>query len=184
MAGGTDHHMEGEVTSDKAIGVIDSYPFLVCIRNTPLKSGLKRMKLLQDVFNASPTDFTPVSNLKMESCFILTTLPQKVLSIIDGDNIHGIPLTDQMKITPMTIEDVTSPEWSIPYTTPDSSRRLASHDEWERSIMVGVTPGVVTGTDDDSMLSLAKNIMHDIKKMSKEGSRGRRQLIVSEEGQT
>jgi len=169
------------INADKAMSSNNVFPFLLCVLDISLKSGFERMALLQEKLDVSIASYTVVSNKEDKSCFVVMATPGTVLGVLN-DNIHGIPLVDQMKITPLTIEDVTSPGWSIPPADTVSSRRLgAKRNNWQRTIMVTISPGVVNPNDNESTLHVAKNIVKDIHNLAEEGSRRRRQLVVDDQ---
>uniref|UniRef100_A0A7S4JN51 Uncharacterized protein n=1 Tax=Odontella aurita TaxID=265563 RepID=A0A7S4JN51_9STRA len=171
------------VNADEASPSTSVYPFLLCVLENSLKSGWQRMALLQEKLGASQAAFTTAFNEEDKSCFIVTTSPEKVARIL-SDNIHGVPLVDQMKITPSTVNDVTSPEWwPTSIVEPDSSRRLNGnrHGDWQGTLLVGIAPGVANA---DNKLHVAGKILDDIQNLAEEGSHRQRQLMIQSNGQT
>ena len=160
--------------------------FLVCARGGNM-SGYERLQSVLNGFGVDSSATLVVSNLQGETCRFVTTAASKALSladqVMDGLTFTIIPVFDMMKISLGTIEEVSSERWAIP--SPSNNRALAIlsndtwHEEdtndWERSIMVGLAPGV-GGKSNTECETIAGAIIADVKIMAEEGRRRRRQL--------
>ena len=104
-----------------------------------------------------------------------------------------IPFVDVMKITSSTINYLLSEEWAVPtygllpkwkqtesHNDADSSciPHLASpHNNWEYSILVSTVPGA-GGQNELHLMDIANGIIHDLKKMGREGRRRRQRRRI------
>ena len=163
-----------------------SSPFLVCTRGGQM-SGYERLQPVLVEFGADQADTLVVSNQQDETCRFVTSTASTAISVsgkmVDSLSFAVIPVLDMMKISLGTIDEVSSDRWAIP--TPSSrSRALAimqngtlSEDdfsnEWDRSIMVGLAPGI-GGRSDGECEAIASTIIADVRSMAREGSRRRR----------
>ena len=163
--------------------------FLVCARGGNM-SGYERLKPVLEGFGVDISATMVVSNLQHESCRFVTTAASKALSlsgkVVDGLTFAIIPVFDMMKISLGTIDEVSSERWAIPPSSSNNNRALAvlsngtlqdeNSNDWDRSIMVGLAPGV-GGKSDLECETIAGAIIADVKVMAEEGLRRRRRLL-------
>lgn len=167
-----------------------SSSFLVCTRGGQM-SGFERLQPVLAAFGAELSDTLVVSNQQDETCRFVTSTASQAFSIagktVDSLSFAVIPVFDIMKISIGSIDEVSSERWSIPQPL-SHSRSLVStgismqndtlskddnSNEWERSIMVGLAPGI-GGNSADECEEIAAKIISDVREMAQEGSRRRR----------
>jgi len=163
--------------------------FLVCARGGDV-SGYERLQPVLKGFGVDLSATMVVSNLQDETCRFVTTDASKALSlegkVVDGLTFAIIPAFDMMKISLGTIEEVSSERWAIPPSSSNNNRALAvlsngtwhgeNSNDWERSIMVGLAPGIGSKSDIECK-TIAGAIIADVKVMAEEGSRRRRRQL-------
>ena len=163
--------------------------FLVCARGGNM-SGYERLQPVLKGFGVDISATMVVSNLSDETCRFVTTAASKALSlagkVVDGLTFAIIPVFDMMKISLGTIDEVSSERWAIPPSSSNNNRALAvlsngtwqddDSNDWDRSIMVGLAPGV-GGKSDLECETIAGAIIADIKVMAEEGLRRRRRQL-------
>lgn len=162
------------------------FPYLVCSRTPLLKSGVQRLAPVLQFTGAQLNDAIIVSNNDEQTCFQISTTHDKA-SIVDSslsnDECIIIPMADLMKISTNTFNQIDDSNWAIP--SPEEVFRWslkgteANHAEWERTIRVGVVPGLNIFNDTD-ILTEAKTILDLVKHMGVNGSlKNQRRLMKS-----
>lgn len=163
--------------------------FLVCARGGNM-SGYERLQPVLNGFGVDISATMVVSNLPDETCRFVTTAASKAQSlagkVVDGLTLAIIPVFDMMKISLGTIDEISSERWAIPPSLSNNNRALAvlsngtwqndDSNDWDRSIMVGLAPGV-GGKSDLECETIAGAIIADIKVMAEEGLRRRRRQL-------
>ena len=114
------------------------------------------------------------------NCVILTTTSTWALDAMDSNrDISAQPLVDIMKISPGTIESVTSPAWQVPFQDVQdapqvgavmgkNSSDVANIQHWERTLTISLVPGLEIHEEAD-LLELVNTMMRDVQKMSEVG---------------
>ena len=161
-------------------------PFVICSRTPLLVSGAQRRPPVIQFTGAKEENTIIISNDDHQTCFYVATTFKNARfldSAISNNEYVIIPLTDLMKISASTFENVESKQFSIP--TPDQYFRSMFNGEehnndWERSIRVTL----VAGRDDvhsnpDSLTDKGQTILTEIMLFGKEGSNARRRLSTN-----
>ena len=162
------------------------FPFLVCSRTPLLKSGAQRLPPIIQFTGAQEKDIVIVSNDDNQTCVIVTTSFKNakfVDNAISNDEYVITPLTDLMKISTSTMQQVQSKEWSIPSANQRFHQVLRGEGytpNWERVIRVTFAEG---GRDEESsgklLMQKGHAILSDIKTMGIEGSKRRQRRLSS-----
>ena len=152
--------------------------FLVCVRGGDM-SGYERLRPVLEGFGVDISATMVVSNLPEETCRFVTTATSKAQSlagkVVDGLAFAIIPIFDMIKISLGTIDEVSNERWAIPPSLSNNNRALAvlsngtrqddDSNDWDRSIMVGLAPGV-GGKSDLECETIAGALIADIKVMA------------------
>ena len=160
-------------------------PFIVCSRTPLLKSGAQRLPPLIQFTGARENDTVIISNDDKQTCAYVATTFEKAKFLdtaVSNDEYTIVPLTDLMKTSPSTFEQVRSKEWSIPSPEDRFRSILYGNDydlDWERVLRVTLVSGRAAQMTSSTLVQRGQEILNNIQVLGSEGSLARRRLSLN-----
>lgn len=151
------------------------HPLLLCNASPRYKTGAQRRRMIQNDFgHILQQDMMVVYNDKEKTCFHVSAIGMEATKLRNisssefGQDYAVVPMTDIMKITVNSFEEILNGNWSLP---------LASDSvvgEWERMIRVAFTTSCPHAANEDEVIDTARSVLSYAQSLGKQGAMNRR----------
>jgi len=157
------------------------FPFLICTQGRK-EEGSDNFEHVLSLFGQTSDESLLLSSSHSESCSVMTTTAFQAYQTLENyegsHNLVAVPLLDISKIHAGTVDEVSSPGWSVPYHEPQdhpsnsmssTKNETEAMNEWERMIVVDFVPGVGGMKEESELLDVVNSMMGDIQDMGEVG---------------